>query len=505
MSDTYSIFLDRPDNMIPSLSPATIPGDLMPTALPMTENFGGIHLNDHHHDPYGLDTYQISPVSDMSACYSYLPHSYGHDPSTSVPLAHHHDTFTTRPHFDKHMEFAAAPHSLTQGHLMLAPVPMHFMPEALDPAHRNFVPLDPPAWSRGEMAPLDPPTFHSHTSHADASALALGPYGGHPVLDPGTATDHMSPAQFMPVPFGDLEFHQGSIVKNEDHMGHDAALLFDGHYPHTPVRRGGRRKSACVGVGADLRSRLSPKNQLALSTKQSPQLGQRRPNRIIRGITTGGSSTRPPKQLPDSGCQFVPVELVMHSALMQDLCLLAWDGAEMADRRRIIRIERTQDGAKVNARFLVVGLAVNNPDPKPLPVGVDVIEVLCLQCYRLEANHDDSASDADVNYYITSVEVVGIVEMLIDMRDMDLILRRRERGRIRSNLMPFWLKKAVSSKKNAESDPGDPRMEFAKRIMAYKTRKPRGFDKDVRILQWDKLLPALLRALQCYYVEVPDY
>ena len=39
--------------------------------------------------------------------------------------------------------------------------------------------------------------------------------------------------------------------------------------------------------------------------------------------------------------------------------------------------------------------------------------------------------------------------------------------------------------------------------MGYEIRKPRGFDKEVRILRWDKLVPALQRALQSYYTEIP--
>lgn len=51
----------------------------------------------------------------------------------------------------------------------------------------------------------------------------------------------------------------------------------------------------------------------------------------------------------------------------------------------------------------------------------------------------------------------------------------------------------------------DYRMELAKRIMGYEIRKPRGFDKEVRILRWDKLIPALKRALQSYYTEIPQH
>jgi len=110
-------------------------------------------------------------------------------------------------------------------------------------------------------------------------------------------------------------------------------------------------------------------------------------------------------------------------------------------------------------------------------------------------------------YYITSVEVVGIVELLIGTQLAEPQERRKERGRIRSNLVLFWLKKPVSlriqeGRNSGHTNNKDLRYELAKRIMSYDIRRPRGFDKEVRILRWDKLIPALKRALQSYYVEL---
>lgn len=97
--------------------------------------------------------------------------------------------------------------------------------------------------------------------------------------------------------------------------------------------------------------------------------------------------------------------------------------------------------------------------------------------------------------------------MLIGTQLAEAQERRKERGRIRSNLVPFWLKKPVSLRitdgRATSVTNKDLRYELAKRIMAYEIRRPRGFDKEVRILRWDKLIPALKRALQSYYVELP--
>lgn len=106
--------------------------------------------------------------------------------------------------------------------------------------------------------------------------------------------------------------------------------------------------------------------------------------------------------------------------------------------------------------------------------------------------------------------------MLIGTESQDAAERRRERGRIRSNLVSFWSKRPIRSKisdtKNSPSSKGgsplndefDFRHELATRIMAYEVRKPRGFDKEVRILKWEKLVPSLRRALQSYYAEIPN-
>lgn len=223
--------------------------------------------------------------------------------------------------------------------------------------------------------------------------------------------------------------------------------------------------------------------------------------KIVRGITIGGSPTRPPPQ-ERPGYKYQPLELVIDDILTKEECLLHWSEDELADRRRIVRLERTQRGTALHAHFLIVGLALTNPEPAPAEAGVDVIEFSCLECLSSEVSLD--LGGRVKNFFVTSVEIVAIVEMLVGILGMDAKMRRKEKGRIRSNLTPFWLKKPISSKKGSEHHHLSPRMGFARRIMGYRVRKPRGFDKDVRILPWEKLLSALNRALQCYYVEVPE-
>ncbi|KAK6465562.1 hypothetical protein DFJ63DRAFT_283410 [Scheffersomyces coipomensis] len=282
------------------------------------------------------------------------------------------------------------------------------------------------------------------------------------------------------------------------------------------------------------------------SYKYQNQAGGDRRYRVIRGVSAGGSTTRPPKQSVESDSIFLPVELSLNGATIEDICYPQWGKSEKDDGRRIIRIERIQKGPKLMANFSIVGSANENPTTLPAPKNVDVVEVSCLKC-KVKLNdeyYDSQSSDEEgsrntsspksyirceedgetYQYYITSVEVVEIVELLIGTEAKDSAEKRRERGRVRSNLVPFWSKKPISSRMNDSSAnnsanntptfghqqyPPQPtnqdyRIELAKRIMGYEIRKPRGFDKEVRILRWDKLVPALKRALQSYYTEIPQ-
>ncbi|CEP20778.1 unnamed protein product [Cyberlindnera jadinii] len=249
--------------------------------------------------------------------------------------------------------------------------------------------------------------------------------------------------------------------------------------------------------------------------------------RVTRGVSSGGSATKPPHTVTIPGHYYTPVILELVGAKLEELCMPQWSQAEKEDKRRIIRVERYQIANRIVAQFSIVGSANEHPKVVPAPPGVDVVEVSCLACLTRECDDQDedeesedisqqyrykSPSPLKNSFYITSVEVIKIVELLIGTEPSTPHERRRERGRIRSNLVPFWSKKSISSRcSNQEmrssplSDEGaDFRVELATRIMSYEIRKPRGFDKEVRILKWEKLVPALKRALQSYYVEVPS-
>ncbi|CDK26964.1 unnamed protein product [Kuraishia capsulata CBS 1993] len=263
---------------------------------------------------------------------------------------------------------------------------------------------------------------------------------------------------------------------------------------------------------------------------------------VIRGASTGGGLTKPPKAPAGSMSTYLQASLNIQHAQVEEMCRPFWNKNEREDKRRIIRIERFQRGPDIIAKFSIVGSAHDNPEPRPSPAGVSFVEVSCLECDATSFDDDDDEEEGiddmlvggqsvkdqahsslanGKEYYITSVEVIKIVELLIGTENPNPQDRRRERGRIRSNLVPFWSKRPIRSKKSSNSpnaattasssspddeseEMDDYRTELAQRIMGYLIRKPRGFDKEVRILKWGKLVPALQRALQSYYVKIPE-
>ena len=144
------------------------------------------------------------------------------------------------------------------------------------------------------------------------------------------------------------------------------------------------------------------------------------------------------------------------------------------DRRRIIRIERIQQGPVITANFSIVGAANENPVVlPPSNPDIDVIEVSCLECdVKINNSHisdgtnfyDSQSSDDEMGgnngdatgmggvgarkspnyiknefnddyyqYYITSVEVVEIVELLIGNQFRDAA--EEEKKEVESDLI----------------------------------------------------------------------
>lgn len=223
------------------------------------------------------------------------------------------------------------------------------------------------------------------------------------------------------------------------------------------------------------------------------------PYPLVRGVLLGGSLTRAPEVPPGRNIRYTPVELDVESAAPLHVCFPPWSSFELHDMRRIVRVKRWQSGPRIEVEFEVLGAAVDHPEPEDGSHTPGVVEVSCIGFSLTSGAPPD-------RFYITLVEVLKIVELLTQPRFQNIVEKRRERGRVRLNLVPFWLRKPISSKlvdDGADAGLQEFRAVLARRIMGYEVRKPRGFDKEVRILEWVKLGPALQRALQSYYVEMP--
>ncbi|AOA61950.1 Hypothetical protein PP7435_CHR2-0001 [Komagataella phaffii CBS 7435] len=263
---------------------------------------------------------------------------------------------------------------------------------------------------------------------------------------------------------------------------------------------------------------------------------------LVRGRSFGGNNCRPPKEPLIPGTRYVAAHLRLENNTCEDMCLPEWNKHELEDSRRIIRIERRYQSNEIVASFSIVGSAKENPQTKPSSdPDVKVLEVSCLKCF-INGNESDEQFVTECQsdeahygftelpkqnfsrkskgcshkmanntiacqYYITSVEVIKIIELLVGGYTVsDPRQRRKERGRVRSNLAQFWSKHLVSSSKKTMKRPAmlacneDYLAELEQRINTYDVRKPRLFDKSVKILEWPNLGPALQRAIQSYYM-----
>ncbi|VEU23985.1 DEKNAAC105248 [Brettanomyces naardenensis] len=237
------------------------------------------------------------------------------------------------------------------------------------------------------------------------------------------------------------------------------------------------------------------------------------PPQLVRGSSAGRTTREPDSPSAKEGFKYSRCELTLINAEEESICGSSWSPREKIEMRRIVRIQRKQEGSAVIAEFEVV--PINSPIEED---GKNFIEISCLQCLCLRKypSYDDEHIVCrfeneeillDRSYYTTSVEVVKVVKFLANLPEMNKREERKENGRIRSNLSAFWSERPINSKKmvmrmKEGRTNADFKEELGRRIMDYTSRRPRGFDRDVRILEWRNLGSALKRAMRSYYAEV---
>ncbi|QPG75671.1 hypothetical protein FOA43_003030 [Brettanomyces nanus] len=235
---------------------------------------------------------------------------------------------------------------------------------------------------------------------------------------------------------------------------------------------------------------------------------------LVRGASLGRSMKAPLTPHLGPGFKYIRCQIELINAEENCICFPPWTPREQDDMRRIVCIIRKQTKNKVQGIFEIV-------PPESQQSSEECIEVSCLRCLsskrypsydneHIICQFEEEESKLDNCYYITSVEVVKIVKFLANLpHHLSKREERKESGRIRSNLTAFWLEKPINSIKledgvRSGKTNADFKNELAGRIIGYQTRKPRDFDRYVRILEWRTLSFALRRAMRSYYVEVKE-
>lgn len=163
-----------------------------------------------------------------------------------------------------------------------------------------------------------------------------------------------------------------------------------------------------------------------------------------------------------------------------------WTEFEEHDRRRIVRVSKLHNGPSMELEFLIILMrAAQKNHPKD---EANFIEISCLKFTDIETDN--------VEFLITALEVVRIVELLVWCDGKKRKLDKDEKGRIRSNLIPLWHRGFMNLGKNLTSS----RKEFLEHLIRYEVRKPFKITKLMRLLSWENLIFALRKAIDFYRI-----
>ncbi|KAG1140159.1 hypothetical protein G6F37_007942 [Rhizopus arrhizus] len=136
-----------------------------------------------------------------------------------------------------------------------------------------------------------------------------------------------------------------------------------------------------------------------------------------------------------------------------------WTEQEKKDQRRLVQFWRKQKGTNsVTAQFNIY--RPKHPQDPP-----DFIT----SCIYWESRQD---------YYITSVDYVGLLQFVIGV-----VFTTEERNRVRRNLEGL-VPETISKHKQDTA-------EFYKQIMSYPKPKPRNIEKNLKVFKWSKISEGL--------------
>lgn len=183
--------------------------------------------------------------------------------------------------------------------------------------------------------------------------------------------------------------------------------------------------------------------------------------------------------------KFQSIDLSIVGGTFQEIMNQPWSAYELKEGKRIIRIERFQNQCTLLAKFQIISRPVILTQ-REMPESSNFLEVACIRF-----DHTDGESS---DYFITSVEVIKIVEYLVGNKASNSIHMRKERGRVRSNLAPLWFKTWSHL---------SPLLHFENQIERSKSQYPLTTLRSMRVLLWSHLGYALRKAMLFYCVCLP--
>jgi hypothetical protein len=192
------------------------------------------------------------------------------------------------------------------------------------------------------------------------------------------------------------------------------------------------------------------------------------PSTLPRHDLATGPSTATPTATSTTANPFA--NLLSHADLViegdMDAMMQDWTDQEKDDHRRLVRFWRRQHDQEIicHCQAIEPTNRVNTP------------QEIIVSCIYWEEKND---------YFITSVDIIYLLEALIGVR-----FTTEEKNRVRRNLEGF--RPLTVSKMKPDS--GD----FFRLIMAFHHPKPRNIEKDLKVFAWSSLPTALKKIISKY-------
>lgn len=221
-------------------------------------------------------------------------------------------------------------------------------------------------------------------------------------------------------------------------------------------------------------------SQTSLNSNFRQYLIVRRPINVL--VTNCSVANRKQEQ----NNKLLDINFKMIGGDLDDVLSYPWCSREIVEGRRVMRVQRLQHESALKAYFLIVEFPMHL-SKRTISGHHNFLEVSCIRFV--------SSDSVRTDYFITSVQVIEIIEFLIGNRAINSAVQWKERCRVRSNLASVWFKDW--------SLLGPIHLGFENQIQRYNSQNPHTKLKYVRLLRWSNLEYALQKALLFYCVFMP--